>query len=62
MSIRKFRASRVNTTTNNINLAGKTAIGGGGNAPAATAQSLVSLVYTCVDGTAGNTYCVASYG
>ena len=50
------------SASNNINLAGKTNIGGGGNAPAATAQSLVSLVYTCVDGTAGNTYCVASYG
>jgi len=50
------------SASNNINLAGKTNIGGGGNAPAATAQSLVSLVYTCIDGTAGNTYCVASYG
>jgi hypothetical protein len=50
------------SASNNTNLAGKTAIGGAGNAPAAKANELVQLVYTCVDGTAGNTYCVVSYG
>ena len=49
------------SASNNINLGGKTNIGGGGNAPAATAQSLVKLVYTSVDGTAGNTYCAVNY-
>lgn len=45
---------------NNINLGGQTTIGGGG-APAAKNNELVSLVYTCIDGTAANTYCVATY-
>ena len=49
------------SASNNINLGGKTNIGGIGNAPAATAQSLVKLVYTSVDGTAGNTYCAVNY-
>jgi hypothetical protein len=49
------------SASNNINLGGKTNIGGVGNAPAATAQSLVKLVYTSVDGTAGNTYCAVNY-
>jgi hypothetical protein len=49
------------SASNNINLGGKTNIGGGGNAPAATAQSLVKLVYISVDGTAGNTYCAVNY-
>jgi len=49
------------SASNNINLAGKINIGGVGNAPAATAQTLVKLVYTSVDGTAGNTYCAVQY-
>ena len=49
------------SASNNTNLANKINIGGGGNAPAATAQTLVQLLYTCVDGTAANTYCTISY-
>jgi hypothetical protein len=48
--------------SNNTNLAGKTIIGGAGNAAAAKANELVSLIYTCVDGTSANTYCVTNYG
>jgi hypothetical protein len=49
------------TSSNNINLSGKTQIGGGGNAPAATNNTSVKLVYTCIDGTAGNTHCSVNY-
>ena len=49
------------SASNNINLAGKTSIGGVGNAANATDNTLVKLVYTSVDGTAGNTYCAVNY-
>jgi len=49
------------SASNNINLAGKTSIGGAGNAANATDNTLVKLVYTSVDGTAGNTYCAVQY-
>ena len=46
---------------NNINLGGETNVGGIGNAPAPTANTLAQLLYNCVDGTAANTYCTISY-
>jgi hypothetical protein len=50
------------TATNNTTLGGFINIGGGGNAPAAKNNETVQLVYTCVDGTAANTYLAATYG
>lgn len=49
------------SASNNINLAGKTNVGGAGNAANATDNTLAQLLYTCADGTAANTYCTISY-
>lgn len=49
------------SASNNINLAGKTNVGGAGNAANATDNTLAQLLYNCVDGTAANTYCTISY-
>jgi hypothetical protein len=49
------------SASNNTNLAGKTAIGGAGNAANATDNAMADFYYTCVDGTAANTYCIVNY-
>jgi hypothetical protein len=49
------------SASNNTNLGGAVRIGGAGQAANATDNTLAEFVYTCVDGTAANTYCRVSY-